>query len=53
MMMNQINHERDFAREMILELRCIWRFINGFNDGKQDFQFFVNAADGQADCIHS
>ncbi|MFV8344812.1 DUF5916 domain-containing protein [Flavobacterium sp. ZB4P13] len=26
-------------------------FINGFNDGQQDFQFFVNAADGQADCI--
>lgn len=26
-------------------------FINGFNDGQQDFQFFVNAADGQLDCI--
>ncbi|MFV8371110.1 DUF5916 domain-containing protein [Flavobacterium sp. LB2P74] len=26
-------------------------FVNGFNDGQQDFQFFVNAADGQADCI--
>jgi len=26
-------------------------FINGFNDGQQDFQFFVNAADGQGDCI--
>ncbi len=26
-------------------------FINGFNDGQQDFQFFVSAADGQADCI--
>jgi hypothetical protein len=26
-------------------------FINGFNDGQQDFQFFVNAADGQSDCI--
>ncbi|MEZ7497564.1 DUF5916 domain-containing protein [Flavobacterium sp. Arc3] len=26
-------------------------FINAFNDGQQDFQFFVNAADGQADCI--
>ena len=22
-------------------------FINGYNDGQQDFQFFVNAADGQ------
>ena len=26
-------------------------FINGFNDGQQNFQFFVNAADGQADCL--
>ena len=26
-------------------------FINGFNDGQQDFQFYVNAADGQGDCI--
>lgn len=26
-------------------------FINGFNDGQQDFQFYVNAADGQADCL--
>jgi hypothetical protein len=37
--------------EMILVPRMLWRFINGFNDGQQDFQFFVNAADGQADCI--
>ena len=28
-------------------------FINGYNDGQQDFQFFVNAADGQADCINT
>jgi hypothetical protein len=26
-------------------------FINGFNDGQQDFQFYVSASDGQADCI--
>ena len=26
-------------------------FINGYNDGQQNFQFFVNAADGQADCL--
>ncbi len=26
-------------------------FINGYNDGQQDFQFFVSAADGQADCL--
>jgi len=26
-------------------------FINGYNDGQQDFQFYVSASDGQADCI--
>jgi hypothetical protein len=26
-------------------------FVNGYNDGQQNFQFFVNAADGQADCL--
>jgi hypothetical protein len=26
-------------------------FINGYNDGQQNFQFFVSASDGQADCI--
>jgi hypothetical protein len=25
-------------------------FINGYNDGQQDFQFFVTASNGQADC---
>ena len=25
-------------------------FINGYNDGQQDFQFYVSAANGQADC---
>ena len=26
-------------------------FINGYNDGQQDFRFFVTAAGGQADCL--
>ena len=26
-------------------------FINGYNDGQQNFQFIVSASDGQADCI--
>ncbi len=26
-------------------------FINGFNDGQQDFRFFVTASDGQGDCV--
>ena len=26
-------------------------FINGFNDGQQNFEFFVSAADVQSDCI--
>ncbi len=28
-------------------------YINGYNDGQQEFQFYVNAADGQADCINT
>lgn len=28
-------------------------FINGFNDGQQDFRFFVSAADTQSDCVAS
>ena len=26
-------------------------FINGYNDGQQDFRFFVTAAGGQLDCV--
>lgn len=26
-------------------------YLNGFNDGQQDFQFYVTASDGQADCV--
>ncbi|WP_035670063.1 DUF5916 domain-containing protein [Flavobacterium sp. 83] len=26
-------------------------FVNGYNDGQQDFRFIVSASDGQADCI--
>ncbi len=29
----------------------VW--INGNNDGQQDFRFFVNASNGQADCIYT
>ncbi len=28
-------------------------FINGFNDGQQEYSFFVNASSGQADCIRT
>ena len=26
-------------------------FVNGFNDGQQDFRFLVTASDGQGDCL--
>jgi hypothetical protein len=26
-------------------------YINGYNDGQQDFQFYVTASDGQGDCV--
>jgi hypothetical protein len=28
-------------------------FINGYNDGQQNFQFYATASDGQADCINT
>jgi hypothetical protein len=28
-------------------------FINGFNDGQQEFSFFVSASDGQMDLIRT
>lgn len=28
-------------------------FINGFNDGQQEYSFFVNTSSGQADCIRT
>lgn len=44
--LREITQRDDFGTSDIFGV-----FINGFNDGQQDFQFFVNAADGQADCI--
>ena len=44
--MKEISARDDFGASDVFGV-----FINGFNDGQQDFQFFVNAADGQADCI--
>ncbi|MFE3866896.1 DUF5916 domain-containing protein [Flavobacterium sp. LS2P90] len=44
--MKEISQRDDFGTSDLFGV-----FINGFNDGQQDFQFFVNAADGQADCI--
>jgi hypothetical protein len=42
--MKEISARDDFGASDVLEFYC------GYNDGQQDFQFFVNA-DGQADCI--
>jgi hypothetical protein len=44
--MKEISARDDFGASDVFGV-----FINGYNDGQQDFQFFVNAADGQADCI--
>jgi hypothetical protein len=30
---------RDFTTGQFWYIRRFWRFINGFNDGQQDFQF--------------
>jgi hypothetical protein len=51
MTMNPIKLEKRFHNGTVLYIRRFGVFINGFNDGQQDFSFFVNAADGQSDCI--
>jgi hypothetical protein len=44
--LREINKRDDFGAADFFGV-----FINGYNDGQQNFQFFVNAADGQADCL--
>lgn len=44
--LKEINKRDDFGTSDFFGV-----FINGYNDGQQNFQFFVNAADGQADCL--
>jgi hypothetical protein len=44
--LKEINKRDDFGAADFFGV-----FINGYNDGQQNFQFFVNAADGQADCL--
>jgi hypothetical protein len=50
MTMNQIRLEKRFHNGQFWYIRRFWRF-HQWLDGQQDFQFFVNAADGQSDCI--
>jgi hypothetical protein len=44
--LKEINKRDDFGTADFFGV-----FINGYNDGQQNFEFFVNAADGQADCL--
>jgi hypothetical protein len=44
--LKEINKRDDFGTTDFFGV-----FINGYNDGQQNFQFFVNAANGQADCL--
>jgi len=44
--LREISKRDDFGTADIFGI-----FVNGYNDGQQNFQFFVNAADGQADCL--
>lgn len=43
--LKEIKERDDFGTSDLFGL-----FINGYNDGQQDFQFYVSAANGQADC---
>ncbi|WP_166920470.1 DUF5916 domain-containing protein [Flavobacterium poyangense] len=44
--LKEISQRDDFGTADIFGV-----FINGFNDGQQNFEFFVSAADVQGDCI--
>jgi hypothetical protein len=44
------NSERNNQRD-ILSIRSFSVYINGFNDGQQDYRFYVSAAGVQMDCI--
>ncbi|MEZ4853570.1 DUF5916 domain-containing protein [Flavobacterium sp.] len=44
--MREITERDDFGSSDFFGI-----FINGFNDGQQDFRFLINAANGQADCV--
>lgn len=44
--LKEISQRDDFGTSDVFGI-----FINGYNDGQQDFRFIVNAADGQADCV--
>ncbi|MBP6183029.1 DUF5916 domain-containing protein [Flavobacterium sp.] len=44
--LREINKRDDFGTADFFGI-----FVNGYNDGQQNFQFFINAADGQADCL--
>ena len=44
--LKEINKRDDFGTADFFGV-----FLNGYNDGQQFFEFYVNAADGQADCL--
>jgi len=44
--LKEISQRDDFGTSDFLGV-----FINGFNDGQQNFEFFVTASDGQMDCL--
>lgn len=44
--LKEISQRDDFGTADIFGV-----FVNGFNDGQQNFEFFVSAADVQGDCI--
>lgn len=44
--MKEISTRDDFGTSDVFGI-----FINGFNDGQQDFRFFATASDGQGDCL--
>jgi Domain of unknown function (DUF5916)/Carbohydrate family 9 binding domain-like len=48
LIMKEITERDDFGASDFFGV-----FINGFNDGQQEYSFFVSAANGQADCVRT
>jgi hypothetical protein len=42
---------REITKGIFWSIRSFSVYINGFNDGQQDYRFYVSAAGVQMDCI--
>jgi hypothetical protein len=48
---NEPKKFREITKGIFWSIRSFSVYINGFNDGQQDYRFYVSAAGVQMDCI--